>query len=43
MHESWENDEYKALNKFCNDNNYEYEVISISFFTKQIAVKIIAV
>lgn len=43
MHESWENDEYKALNKFCNDNNYEYEVISISFFTKQVAVKIIAV
>lgn len=41
MNESWEQDEYKALNEFCSTNKYRYEVIDISFFTKQVAVKII--
>ena len=41
MNESWEQDEYKALNEFCSINNYRYEVIDISFFTKQVAVKLI--
>jgi len=43
MHESWEKDEFKALNEFCSINNYRYEVIAISFFTKQVAVKLIGV
>ena len=40
---NWENDEYKALEEFCANNNYTYEVLAISFFTKQAAVKIIGI
>ena len=39
----WEQDEYKALEEFCANNGYTYEVIAISFFTKQVAVKIIGI
>ena len=41
MNESWEQDEFKALNEFCSINHFSYEVIAISFFTKQVAVKLI--
>ena len=41
--ESWEQDEFKALNEFCSINNCSYEVIAISFFTKQVAVKLIGI
>ena len=40
INESWEHDEFKALNEFCSINQYNYEVIAISFFTKQVAVKL---
>ena len=40
MGESWEQDEFKALNEFCSINHYSYEVIAVSFFTKQVAVKL---
>ena len=40
MTESWENDEFRALNEFCIKNNYTYEVIAVSFFTKQVALKL---
>jgi len=40
VNSSWENDEYKALEEFCAENQYEYEVIAISLFSKQAAVKI---
>ena len=43
INESWEHDEFKALNEFCSINDYSYEVIAISFFTKQVAVKLIGV
>jgi len=43
MNESWEQDEFKALNEFCSVNNYSYEVIAISFSTKQVAVKLIGI
>jgi len=43
INENWEQDEYKALEEFCVNNNYTYEVLAISFFTKQVAVKIIGV
>ena len=33
MNESWE-DEYKALNEFCEVNQYSCEVLAISFLTK---------
>jgi len=43
MNESWEQDEFKALNEFCSLNQFSYEVIAISFFTKQVAVKLIGI
>ena len=41
VNESWEQDEFKALNDFCSVNHCTYEVLAISFFTKQVAVKLI--
>ena len=43
MNESWEQDEFKALNEFCSINQFSYKVIAISFFTKQVAVKLIGI
>jgi tetratricopeptide (TPR) repeat protein len=40
---NWEQDEYKALEEFCNQNNYKYEVLAISFFTKQVAVRLVCI
>ena len=40
MNAKWEEDEFKALNEFCDNLGYSYEVIAISFFTKQVAVKL---
>jgi hypothetical protein len=40
INDKWEEDEYKALNEFCNNRGYSYEVIAVSFVTKQAAVKI---
>jgi hypothetical protein len=39
MNPHWEQDEYKALNDFCETHRYTYEVIAISFFSKQVAIK----
>ncbi len=36
----WEEDEFKALNEFCNNFNFSYDVLAVSFFSKQVAVKI---
>ena len=41
INDNWEHDEFKALNEFCSENDYTYEVVAVSFFTKQVAVKII--
>ena len=41
MNPHWEEDEFKALNQFCANNGFTYEVISISYFTKQVAVKLL--
>ena len=43
INESWELDEFKALNEFCSINHYSYEVIAVSFVTKQVAVKLIGI
>ena len=43
INENWEQDEYKALEEFCSNNDYTYEVLAISFFTKQVGVKIIGI
>ena len=39
--DKWEEDEYKALNEFCVNNNLSYKVIAVSLFSKQVAVKIV--
>ena len=41
INQYWEQDEYKALNEFCHSNNLDYEVLAISFFTKQVAVRLV--
>jgi len=38
--EHWEEDEFKALNEFCEKFNLKYEVLAVSFLSKQTAVKI---
>ena len=40
MNDKWEEDEFKALNEFCDNSGFSYEIIAISFFTKQVAVKL---
>ena len=40
---NWEQDEYKALEEFCSNNDYTYEVLAMSFFTKQVADKLIGI
>ncbi len=41
VNESWEDDEHRALEEFCASNKCEYEVLAVSFFTKQVAVRLI--
>jgi tetratricopeptide (TPR) repeat protein len=40
MNRNWEKDEYKALNEFCHNLGYNYEVVAVSFFSKQVAVRL---
>ena len=40
---NWEQDEYKALNEFCSNNNLTYEVLAVSYITKQVAVKLLGI
>ena len=41
MNDQWENDERKALEEFCKETNMTFEVIAVSLFTKQVAVKVV--
>ena len=41
--DNWEQNEYKALNEFCTNNNLTYKVLAISYFSRQVAVKLIGV
>ena len=43
INKNWEQDEYKALNEFCLQNSYTYEVLAISFYTKQAAVRLVGI
>lgn len=43
VNEHWEQDEYKALNEFCIANGYTFEVLAVSFFTKQVAMKVVGI
>ena len=40
MNKKWEQDEYKALNEFCSNQNLNYHVLAVSYTSKQVAVKI---
>ena len=40
MNNNWEQDEYKALIEFCNNESFNYEILAISLSTKQVAVKL---
>ena len=40
MNKNWEKDEYKALNEFCHNFNFSYDVLAVSFYTKQVAIKL---
>jgi hypothetical protein len=43
INRNWEQDEFKALNEFCSNNTYTYDVLAMSFFTKQAAVRLISI
>jgi len=40
INKNWEQDEYRALNEFCNNFDYRYEVLAVSFYSKQVAVRL---
>ena len=40
MSENWEQDEFKALNEFCDNLNISYEVIAVSLVRWQVAIKL---
>ena len=39
---TWRDDEFKAFQEWVSANNVNYEYLVVSFFTKQVAVKILA-
>ena len=39
MNKYWEKDEYKALNEFCDNFSISYDVLAVSFFSNQVAIK----
>ncbi|MEX0503731.1 tetratricopeptide repeat protein [Alphaproteobacteria bacterium LSUCC0719] len=40
VNDRWEEDEFKALNEFCEANGFSYEVIAASLFTKQVICRL---
>jgi len=40
VNNNWEQDEFKALNEFCQENGYTYEVEAVSLFTKQVVCRL---
>jgi len=40
VNDRWEEDEFKALNEFCEANGFSYEVIAVSLFTKQVICRL---
>ena len=39
MNDNWEEDECKALDEFCEKYSLSFEVLAVSFYTKQIAIR----
>jgi tetratricopeptide (TPR) repeat protein len=42
MNDDWEQDEYRALEDFCRARGCGYEVLALSYFTKQVVVRLVA-
>ena len=40
VNNKWEQDEFKALNEFCEANGFTYEVVAVSLFTKQVVCRL---
>ena len=40
VNNKWEQDEFKALNEFCETNGFTYEVVAVSLFTKQVVCRL---
>ena len=43
VNNNWEQDEFKALNEFCESNGFKYEVVAVSLFTKQVVCRLMNV
>lgn len=43
INEHWEQDEFKALNEFCAASDCTYDVLAVSFYTKQVAVRLVGI
>ena len=41
VNKNWQSDEHAALIEFCQDKNLTYEVLAVSFFTKQVACRLV--
>ena len=41
MNHRWEDDEFKALEDFCAANLFTYIVLAVSFFSKQVAIRLL--
>lgn len=41
INETWEQDEFKALNEFCEKHSYKYDILAVSLMSKQCCVKLI--
>ena len=41
LNDNWEQDEYKALTEFCATFDLKYDVLAVSFVTKQVAVRVL--
>ena len=42
MNHRWEDDEFKALEDFCAANLFTYIVLAVSFFSKQVAIRLLS-
>ena len=40
VNNNWEQDEFRALNEFCETHGYAYEVEAVSLFTKQVVCRL---
>lgn len=40
VNQNWEEDEYRALEEFCGEFDWSYDVICVSLFTKQVVLKL---